>query len=84
MALPPHSYIRHVYTQALCVHDCTCICVYMIVCKYMYVQCIHIYKKYCGDIRCIVIAWLATPAIWALCLCICTSHVDFTRIPVCL
>ena len=41
MALPPHSYIRHVYTQALCVHDCTCICVYMIVCKYMYVQCIH-------------------------------------------
>ena len=35
MALPPHSYIRHVYTQALCVHDCTCICVYMIVCKYM-------------------------------------------------
>ena len=24
------------YVQALCVHDCTCICVYMIVCKYNY------------------------------------------------
>ena len=41
MTLPPHSYIRHVYTQSLCVHDCTYICVYMIVCMYMYVQCMH-------------------------------------------
>ena len=41
MALPPHSYIRHVYTQALCVHDCTCICVYMYMIACKYIRCIH-------------------------------------------